>query len=209
MTQEQIKAIRSVSIDMWDPYIASIKANVPDAAKKIVFDKFHVAAHLGKAVDTVRRSENKALLRQDDRRLVKTKWSWLRRGSTLTDAQWRELRDADLKTARAWALKETAMDMYLYKREHAARAFFDRWHGWAVRSRLKPMAEVAKMLKNRIENILSYVRLQVTNARSEAVNAKIQWVKYMARGYRSMKNFITAIYFHCGGLNMDPLHLPT
>lgn len=209
VTEEQVRAIRSVSIDMWDPYIASIRQNVPEYAKKIVFDKFHVAAHLVKAVDAVRRRENKILLRQDDRRLVNTKWSWLRSGSTLTDAQWRELRDADLKTARAWALKETAMDMYHYRREHAAYAFFSRWHGWAVRSRLKPMVEVAKMLKGRIENILSYVRLQVTNARSEAVNAKIQWVKYMARGYRSMKNFITAIYFHCGGLNMDPLHLPT
>jgi transposase len=71
------------------------------------------------------------------------------------------------------------------------------------------MVEVAKMLKGRIDNILSYVRLQVTNARSEAVNAKILWVKYMARGYRSMKNFITAIYFHCDGLNMARLHLPT
>jgi transposase len=97
------------------------------------------------------------------------------------------------------------MDIYLYLREHAATAFFGRWYKWAVRSRLKPMVEVAGTLKRRIDYVLSYVRLRVTNAKSEAINAKIQWVKYMARGFRSMKNFITAIYFHCGGLNMDPL----
>jgi transposase len=205
LTKEQREAIRSVSIDMWDPYIASIKKHVEDAQEKIVFDKFHVAAHLGKAVDMVRRRENRELLRHDDRRLVKTTWSWLRNGASLSDDQWRALRDADLKTARAWALKETGMDLYLYRREHAARAFFDRWYAWAIRSRLKPMVEVAMMLKKRIKNILTYVKLRTTNAKSEALNSKIQWVKYMARGYRNMTNFITAIYFHCGGLSMNPL----
>jgi transposase len=97
------------------------------------------------------------------------------------------------------------MDLYLYRSEHAARAFFDRWQKWAARSRLKPMVEVAGMLRRRIDYVLSYVRLRVTNAKSEAINAKIQWVKYMARGYRSMRNFITAIYFHCGALSMDPI----
>lgn len=59
--------------------------------------------------------------------------------------------------------------------------------------------------QRRIDCVLSSVRLRVTNAKTEAINAKIQWIKYLARGYRSMKSFITAIYFHCGGLNMDPL----
>jgi transposase len=58
---------------MWDPYIASIQEHVPDGTEKIIFDKFHVAGHLCEAVDKVRRRENKALLRNDDRRLVKTK----------------------------------------------------------------------------------------------------------------------------------------
>jgi transposase len=124
---------------------------------------------------------------------VKTKWSWLRNGATLTDPQWRALRNADLKTARAWALKETGMDLYLYRREHAGRAFFDRWYSWAIRSCLKPMVEVATMLKERAKNILTYIKLQITNAKSEAINSKIQWIKYTARGYCNVANFITAI----------------
>lgn len=47
--------------------------------------------------------------------------------------------------------------------------------------------------------------LRTTNAKSEAINSKIQWIKYTARGYRNVANFITAIYFHCGALNMNPL----
>jgi hypothetical protein len=34
--------------------------------------------------------------------------------------------------------------------------------------------------------------------------AKIQSVKYTARGFRNKQNFITAIYFHCGGLDLAP-----
>ena len=41
---------------------------------------------------------------------------------------------------------------------------------------------------------------------SESINSKIQWVKYTARGFRSTKNFVTAIYFHCGGLDLMPTH---
>ena len=204
LTPEQLEGILSMSMDMWDPYLSSAMEHLKDA-KKIVFDKFHVASHLGKAVDLVRRRENKELLRREDRQLVGTKYTWLRNGSSLSAEEFRALRDADLKTARAWALKETGMLLFEYRREKSAREFFERWHSWAVRSRLKPMVEVAKMLRRRLENILTYLKHRMTNAKSEAINSKIQWVKYTARGYRNMSNFITAIYFHCGGLNMNPL----
>jgi len=64
-------------MDMWDPYVTSVRDHVADAGKKIVFDKFHVAQHLGQAVDEVRRKENKALRAQGDERLVGTRYDWL------------------------------------------------------------------------------------------------------------------------------------
>jgi transposase len=66
------------------------------------------------------------------------------------------------------------------------------------------MVDTAAMLKRRVENILTFVKHQVTNAASESLNAKIQWVKYTARRFRNQKNFIRAIYFHCGGLDLVP-----
>ena len=66
------------------------------------------------------------------------------------------------------------------------------------------MKEKAAMLKRRFENINTYLRHQITNAASESLNAKIQWVKYTARGFRNKQNFINAIYFHCGALDLDP-----
>jgi transposase len=114
------------------------------------------------------------------------------------------LRQSGLKTARAWALKETAMALFSYQYERPARKHFRWWHGWAVRSRLRPMLEVARTLKRRFENIITYLRHRVTNAASESINAKIQWVKYTARGFRNKNNFRFAILFHCGGLDLAP-----
>ncbi len=207
LTDEQLNGIEAVSMDMWDPYVNSVSAHVPDAGSKIVFDKFHVAQHLGNAVDEVRRKENKALKAEGDDRLKGTRYDWLRNPVEMKPEDRRAfaaLRKSELKTARAWALKETAMNLYNYVYEGPARKHFRWWYGWAMRSRLEPMKEVAAMLKRRFENIITYLRHRITNATSESINAKIQWVKYTARGFRNKQNFITAIYFHCGGLDLAP-----
>jgi transposase len=96
------------------------------------------------------------------------------------------------------------MALYEYVYEKPARKYFDWWYKLAIRSRLQPIKEVATMLKRRFENIITYLRHRITNAASESLNAKIQWVKYTARGFRNKQNFIHAIYFHCGGLDLAP-----
>ncbi len=73
------------------------------------------------------------------------------------------------------------MGLYSYTYEGPARKYFQRWYQWAVRSRLAPMKEVAGMLKRRLDNILTYLKHRITNAASESINSKIQWVKYTAR----------------------------
>ena len=96
------------------------------------------------------------------------------------------------------------MRLFDFQRVGVARKFFRRWYYWARHSRLEPMKAVAQMMNERLENILTYLKHGITNAVSEALNAKIQWVKYTARGFRNRQNFTTAIYFHCGGLELAP-----
>jgi len=207
LTPGQLKSIEGVAIDMWTPYENSIRQHVPDADAKIVYDKFHVAKHLCDAVDRVRRAENKQLRAAGDDRLVGTKYDWLRHPNNFQPAQWREfaaLRTSNLKTARAWALKEQAMSLWDYTYEAPARKHFAWWHRWATRCRLKPMIDAARMLKSRLSNILTHLKAGLTNAASESTNAKIQWIKSTARGFRNFPNFITAIYFHCGALDLTP-----
>ena len=75
LTEEQISGIRAVAMDTWDPYIASVRERVSEADG----DKFHVAKHLGDAVDKVRRKGHKTLKAAGDERLAGTRYYWLRR----------------------------------------------------------------------------------------------------------------------------------
>jgi transposase len=205
---EKLEAIEAVAMDMWEPYLASCREYVPDFDKKVVFDKFHVAQHLGEAVNDVRKGETRELAAAGDERLKKTKYLWLRNPANFPEAAWRKfrnLRESTLRTARAWAIKEEFMAaMWDYHYRGAARTFFKRWFHWATHSRLKPIIEVARMLKRHLQGILNYARYRITNAVSEAINAKIQWVKYTARGFRNRDRFRMAIYFHCGALDLYP-----
>ena len=185
----------------------SVSEHLPEGQQKIVYDKFHIAKHLGEAVDKVRRRENQTLRAAGDDRLTGTRYDWLRNPAAMEPADrkaFTALRASGLKTARAWALKETAMALFSYHYERPARKHFRWWHGWAVRSRLRPMLEVARTLKRRFENIVTYLHHRVTNAASESINSKIQWVKYTALGFRNKNNFRAAILFHCGGLDLAP-----
>jgi len=207
LSEEQINGIQAVAMDMWDPYINSTRQHLPEADSKIVFDKFHIAKHLSEAVDLIRRRENKQLKAAGDDRLAGTRYDWLRHPAKMEPADRREfklLRDSNLKTARAWALKEAMMAFFGYFYQRPARKHFRWWHNWAVRSRLPPMIDKARMLKRRFENVVTYLKHRITNAASESINSKVQWVKYTARGFRNKSNFVTAIYFHCGGLDLTP-----
>ena len=95
-------------MDMRGPYIAAVKATVPEAEEKICFDKYHVASHLGEAVDKVRRQEHRELLAEGDETLKGPKQMWLRNPENTTRKQWREfgvVRSQVVRTSRAWALK--------------------------------------------------------------------------------------------------------
>jgi len=196
--------IEMVAMDMWQAYIGSVQEHTEAL---IAFDKFHVAQHLGAAVDQVRRSENRELRQQGDDRLVKTRYLWLTRRGNMTRRQQREftpLRTSSLRVARAWAIKESAMQLWNYRSRGWAERMWKRWYGWAIRSRLEPVKKVARMIKRHWDGVIDAVLTNVTNARSEATNAKIQWIKRLACGYRNRERFRNAIYFHLGGLDLYP-----
>jgi len=89
--EDGAKGLERVAMDMWPAYIHSTQQHAPQA--EIVFDKFHIAKHLGDAVDKVRRSENKALIAQGDNRLEKTKYLWLLNPENISLSRWNAFAD--------------------------------------------------------------------------------------------------------------------
>jgi transposase len=206
-TAEQRATVKSVSMDMWDPYIAATKSYIPDAESKIVFDRFHVMKYVVDAVDKVRKQENESLKKTGNDLLKGTKYLFLWNKENVP--RWRQeefarLQAQDLKVCRAWAIKENIRHLWDYRYQGCMRKYFDQWYWWATHSRLNPIIKAARTLKAHLTNIVTYAKHQITNALGESLNAKVEKVKRLACGFRNRAHYRTAIYFHCGGLDLYP-----
>jgi transposase len=204
---DELAAIESVSMDMWAGYIGPTLEHVPDARRKIAFDKFHVAQHLGKAVDVVRRREHTARSAAGDTVLTKTKYLWLRNPEKMSKQAWarlRPLREGTLRTAKAWFYKEWGMRLWHYRTRGWAERGWSAWYRSAIHTKLEEVKTVARMVKSHLYGIVNAVVSGVTNAAAEGLNSRIQHIKAQARGYRNRMRFRQAIYFHFGQLDLYP-----
>lgn len=204
---DQLREVRSVSMDMWEPYITAVRETIEGADTKICFDRFHVAGHFSKALDKVRATEHRDLSRAGDSPLTRTKHDWLR---TKANDEYKDKRAflrltrLNLKTARAWRIKEAANGLWSYSYRGVAERNWKELLGWIARCRLGSMIKVGKMVRNYLWGILNSIMLKVTNAIAESINATIQKIKARACGFRNRSRFRTAILFHKGGLSMMP-----
>lgn len=207
LSLEQLNAIQAVSMDMWDAFVSSTRQYVPKAEEKIVFDRFHIMQYMNDAVDAVRRRERRLLGKKEGEVLVGSKHLWLYAYENVPEKhreRFEALKELNLKTGRAWAIKENLRELWEYRSPHWAREHWKRWYHWAMSSRLAPVKEVARMIHDHLTNVLTFVKHRITTATSEGLNAKIQNVKRRAYGFRNPGHFKTAIFFHCGGLDLYP-----
>jgi transposase len=212
LPSQVLTGIRSVSMDLWKAFRTSTLAFVPDAEEKICLDRFHVAGYFGVALNAVRKQEHRDLLKMGDDSLTGTKYQWLSTSANIDNRSRRgfmEIAHSALKTARAWAMKETAHGLWQYLYVGAAEREWKRLMGWMSRSKLQPMIKLAKSLRKYLWMILNAIRLQVNSGCAEGNNSRIQKIKKMACGFRNTENFKYAIYFHLGGLDMMPKVSPT
>ena len=188
-----------VCCDMWQPYIEVIRERLPDAI--LVFDRFHITQGLLKALDDVRREEAYRLKRRNPELLKRTRYLWLKNPENLTPAERARLgylERLNLRTHRAYLLKETFREFWRYIWGGQARRFLKKWFWWATHSRLKEMRDFAWMLRRHEEDLLNYFRLPIDNAVVEGLNNKAKVVSRRCYGFRTAKTFITALY-HCLG----------
>jgi transposase len=207
LTDAERERIAAVAMDMSEAYIQSVKTNLPDGANKIVFDRYHIMLHMQKAVDRTWKQESGVLRAEGDESLTGTKPLWRYAAEHLPDKhvdRFVPLLQRPLLTARAWAIREDLRQTWSYRTEAKARRHLKRWYFWATHSRVKPVVKAARTVHNHLPNILTYFTHRITNATAEGLNSKIQTIKQMACGFRNREHYKTAIFFHCGGLNLYP-----
>jgi transposase len=207
LTREQLKEVEAVSMDMWEAFRNSTIRYVPGGAEKIVYDNFHLARYMNRAVDEVRRMEHEVKQGDTVSPLKGTRQLWLYGLENVPKkwaARFRELRALATKTARAWKVKELFRSFWSCADPDDATEFFRKWYRDAMATRLEPIKKVARMFKKHWANIVTFFRFRLSNAHAEGINSRIQHLIQQACGYRNRDRFKRDVLFHLGGLDLHP-----
>lgn len=194
-------SITDISMDMSAAFQRGVREQLPQA--RISFDPFHVVALASRALDQVRRAETK--LEPD---LKGSRWALLKSAPGWTHQQiclmhW--LQRSNLKTARAWRLKERLRRIFEEQPGPVqAEQMLRRWCSWARRSRLQPFKKLGATVRNHLPGILEHFRSGLSNGFIESMNALVQAAKARAKGYATTANMTTIAYLLCAKLR----HLP-
>jgi transposase len=175
-------------MDMWQPIAAATMKYAPQAA--ILYDKFHVMQHLGDALDEVRRSEYARLESDRERRFIKgQRYTLLSRRANLSyrgRCALKLLLRANRRLQVAYLLKESFDQLWSYRNEGYARAFFWSWQQSLRWQRLKPYEKFAEMVLRHWDGIAAWCRLEhkVSLGFVEGFNNKIRVIQRRAYGLR-------------------------
>jgi transposase len=182
--------IRLAVMDRWKAFRNSAAANAPQAS--ILFDKFHVMAHLGKALDEVRKSEYARLKGQDRAYIKGQKYTLLSHRENLT-LKGRQTLDkllaANKRLHVAYLLKESFGQLWEYDKEGWARRFFENWKDSLKWQRLAPYEKFARMIESHWEGIAAYCKPEnkVPLGFVEGLNNKIRVLQRRAYGISDEK----------------------
>jgi len=202
--KERARKLKHVCSDMWKPYLKVIKKKASQAIH--ILDRFHIIQKMNKAIDEVRAEEHRNLI-NDGREpvLKKSRWLLLKRWENLSENQEAKLSDLlkyNLKSIRAYLLKEDFDALWSYISPGWAGKFIDRWTTMCMKSRIGPMKKIAKMIRSHKPLILNWFKAKgmVSGGVVEGLNNKIKVTMKKAYGFRTLKCIKIALYHTSGVL---------
>lgn len=202
LSKDQQKRVKTISMDMWRPYIAAAGEGLPNV--EIVHDKFHLIKYLNAAIDKVRRRETK-----EHEELKNSRYALLKNKENLTNRQrikFEEISGKNFEVSRAWQVRENFRDLFDNASPKEGKAIFRNWHEAAIAAEIREIKDVAQMFANHLKGVVLAMTTGFNNAMAERLNGKIQLLKSIARGYRTFANFRSAILFFYGNLSLFPLN---
>jgi transposase len=202
--EDRAAELRYVCSDMWRPYLTVV---VEKAALALhVLDRFHIVQHLNRAIDEVRAGEARQMKADGFEPLLKhSRWCLLKRPENRTDKQDVKLADLlryNLRTVRAFLLKEDFQQFWTYTSPYWAGRFMDAWCRQTMRSRIEPMKRMARMLRSHRELLLNWFRAkkQTSAGIVEGFNSKAKVTTRKAYGCRTFRAAEVALYHTLGAL---------
>lgn len=207
--EERSLALKFVCSDMWKPYLKLIALRAGNALN--ILDRFHIAQKLSKAIDEVRAAETKSLIKKGMEVVLKhSRWCLLKNPVNLTDNQKVKLKDllyCNLKTIRAYLLKEDFQNFWNYTSATWAGRFLDQWCTQVMRSKLEPMKKVAKTIRSHKELILNWfeAKNEISLGAVEGQNNKAKVVIRKSYGFRTAKVLEISLYHKLARLPVPKL----
>jgi transposase len=193
-----------VCSDMWEPYLKVIREKCSEALH--ILDRFHIVAKMNKALDEVRAGESRRMSQEGYAPVLKkSRWLLLKREENLKTEQRFRLRDLlryNLKTVRAYLLKEAFQQLWEYNSPTWAGRFLDQWCRQVMRSRIEPMKKIARSMRQHRELILNYFRAQklFSSGVVEGLNNKAKVTMRKSYGFRTFRVLELALYHSLGKL---------
>jgi transposase len=196
--------LKFVCSDMWKPYLKLIALRARNALN--ILDRFHIAKKLGEAIDKVRAAETTELRRKGMQVVLKhSRWCFLKNPRNLTDNQKVKLKDllqCNLKTIRAYLLKEDFQSFWDYTSPIWAGKFMDQWCTQVMRSKLEPMKTVARTIRSHRQLILNWFEAKnvISLGAVEGQNNKAKVVIRKSYGFKTADMLKISLYHKVGKL---------
>lgn len=206
---ERCAQLRTVTLDMSQAYIQSVKAHAPDAA--IVFDRFHVQRLAQDALDQVRRALVAKHADSEQRRaLKKTRFVLQKNPENLSAAERRKLslvQATNKPLYRAYLLKESLATILDRRQYHVARDELHGWLAWAARSKLAPFVRVGRTIRKHLDGVLGYLNTRLSNGRAEGLNGKARVITRRSYGLHSARSLIAMLFLCCSLPRLTPVRV--
>lgn len=202
--RERSAKLQFVCSDMWQAYLKVIAKKASQAVH--VLDRFHIMQRMGKAINEVRAAEVKQLKQDGYEPVLKgARWVLLKRPENLTEKQAAKLQEIlqyNLKSVRSHLMKEDFQRFWEYWSPGWAGKFLDQWCTRAMRSKIEPMKQVARMLRDKRELILNWFRAegQISAGIVEGFNNKLKLITRKSYGFRTQEAYEIALYHNLGAL---------
>ena len=204
---EVLSKIQFICTDMWKPYLEVIKTHKKLAQTLHVLDRFHIVKNLNKAVNEVRASESKKRAQEGyDAELLKhTRYCFLKNPENLTPKQETKLAQVlqyDLKSVRAYLLKESFQLFWGYTSVYWAEWFLKKWCARAMRSRLEPIKRFVRTMRKHQALLMNYFKAKkkYNSGVVEGLNRKVNLTMRKAYGYKSFDVLKIALFHTMGEL---------
>ncbi|UWF57310.1 ISL3 family transposase [Staphylococcus hyicus] len=203
-SSKERKKVKSVSIDMYPPYMSLIQSLFPQA--EIILDRFHIVQSVNREINRCRVKTMNNFRTQDKTKYNKLKWYWrllLKSPMDLDSVHYHAFRLFD-----TWH-SQYSLVQFLLAFDEELKLTYEVGHHIleALKSnnikqiqhvlhRSKNL-DISKGLKRAIKTLINYLPYiantvqnpHLTNGPIEGINNKIKLIKRVAYGYRNFNNF--------------------